>query len=159
MKKEGSAISAPVPGEAAVTAAAMRAAAGLIEEAGIGRLLVSCRGDHVIIHVSQHDGDAAVRSGLVAALAGLLGASPFQRDSRSSPEAWLEAAGQVRGVPVEVFTALDARPAPGGAGALAARPGGHVTVIGAGQQLPPGWRWVTDLDDEHAASAAGQTVP
>ena len=149
-------MSAPVTGEAAVTAAAMRAAAGLIEEAGIGRLLVSCRGDHVIIHVSQHDGDAAVRSGLVAALAGLLGASPFQRDSRSSPEAWLEAAGQVHGIPAEVFTPLAVRPAPGGAGSLAAGPSGQVSVIGSGQQLPPGWRWVTEPGDEHAVPAARQ---
>jgi len=152
-------MSAPVTAQAAVTAAAMRAAAGLIEQAGIGGLLVSCHRGHVTIHLSQRDGDAAARAGLVAVLAGLLGTSPFRRDSRTGPDAFWEAAGQVGGFPVEVFTALAVRPAPGGAGSLAAGPARQHAVIGAGQELPTGWRWITDLDEDHAVPAAGQQVP
>jgi hypothetical protein len=138
---------------AARSAAAIRAAADLVEQAGIGGLPVSCQHDRILIQVIERDGDPRARAQMVAALAGVLGCVPAQYDRRGSPGAWLEAAGQIRGVPAEVFTPLAVRPAPGGPGSLAAAPGGRVAVIGAGQPLPPGWRWVTELDDPRTVPA------
>ena len=142
------------PGSAAAAAAAIRAAADLVEQAGAGGLSVSCHRGRILIHVAECDGDGPQRATMVAAVAGVLGCVPAQTSSHASADAWLEAAGQVSGVPAEVFTPLAVRPAPGGTGSLAASPGGRVAVIGAGRQLPPGWRWITELDDEHAAPAA-----
>jgi hypothetical protein len=143
---------------AAVTAAAMRAAAAVIEQAGLAGLQVRCYRGHVCIQVSQHDGDAAVRADRVAALARLIGASPVQRDSRAAPAAFWEAAGHAAGAEVEVFTALAVRPAPGGAGSLAAGPDGQQAAISTARDLPPGWRWVTELDEPAAPAAARQEV-
>jgi hypothetical protein len=148
-------MSIPVSGSAAVTAAAMLDAAALIEQAGIGGLLVSCHHDRVAIQVGQHDGEAAARAGLVTALARMIGASPVQRHSQASAQAWLEAAGHAGNTRIEVWTPLAVRPAPGGAGTLALAPGAQVSVLAAGQPLPPGWRWVTELDQ----ATDGQEAP
>ena len=66
------------------------------------------------------------------------------------PAAWLETAGRAGGTVIEVRTPLAVRTVPGGT--LAAGPDGAQSVIAAGQQPPPGWRWVTELDDEPGAS-------
>jgi|HubBroStandDraft_1064217.scaffolds.fasta_scaffold709410_2 hypothetical protein len=146
--------------EAARSAAAIRAAADLVEQAGIGGLAVSCHRDRIVIHVGERDGDPQARARTVAAVAGVLGCVPAQTSSGASANAWLEAAGQVSGVRAEVFTPLAVRSAPGGAGSLAAGPGGRIAVIGAGQQLPAGWRWVTELDDPRTVpSDLPQQVP
>ena len=148
-------MSAPCPaGDAAAAAAVIRAAADLVEQAGAGGLAVSCCRGRILIQITRRDGDGPQRAAMVAAVARVLGRVPGQASSHVSADAWLEAAGQVRGVPAEVFTLLAVRPAPDGTGSLAADPDGRVAVIGAGQQLPPGWRWITELDDEHAAPAA-----
>jgi len=140
-------MSLSLPPSGALTAAAMRAAAALIEQAGaVGLLLVSCHGGHVTIHVGPHDADVAVRAGQVAALASLLGTSPYQYDGTAAPAAWLQAAGQAGGATIEVTTRLRVRPAPGRTGTLAQTPSGQRSVITAGQDLPAGWRWITDLD-------------
>ena len=149
-------MSAVTSAAAARSAAVIRAAADLVEQAGIGGLAVSCRRGRISIHVAEGDGDPQARAAMVAAVAGVLGCVPAQWDSRAPAGAWLEAAGQICGVPAEVFTPLAVRAAPGGAGPLAAGPGGRVAVISAGQELPPGWRWVTELDDPHAAAVPGQ---
>lgn len=135
-------------------AAVIRAAADLIEQAGIGGLAVSCHHGRILIHVAEHDGDPQARAQMVAAVAGVLGCVPAQTSSHASAYACLEASGQISGVLAEVFTPLAVRPAPGGAGSLAADPGGRVAVIGTRQPLPPGWRWVTELDDARAVPAA-----
>jgi hypothetical protein len=139
---------------AARSAAVIRAAADLVEQAGVGGLPVSCHRDRILVHVGERDGDPQARAQTVAAVAAVLGCVPAQTSSHASAHAWLEAAGQVSGVRAEVFTPLAVGPAPGGAGSLAAGPGGQVAVIGAGQPLPPGWRWVTELDDARAVPAA-----
>jgi hypothetical protein len=61
------------------------------------------------------------------------------------PAAWLETGGRAGGTVVEVMTPLAVRAVPGGT--LAAGPDGERAVIACGQP-PPGWRWVTELDDE-----------
>jgi hypothetical protein len=138
---------------AARSAAAIRAAADLVEQAGIGGLSVSCHHDRILIHVAERDADPQARARIVAAVAGVLGCVPAQTSSHASADAWLEAAGQISGVPAEIFTPLAVRPEPGAGGSLAAGPGGRVAVIGAGAQLPAGWRWVTELDDARAVPA------
>src|SRR5579875_944660 len=118
-------MSIPVISEAAAMAAALVDAAALIEEAGVSGLTVTCYGDRVRILVGASAGDARQRAAVVAALGGLAG-----------------------GTLVEVTTPLAVRAAPGGT--LAAGPDGGRAVIAAGQQPPPGWRWVTELDDDPA---------
>lgn len=140
-------MSIPITSGAAVTAAALLDAAALIEQAGIGGLFVTCYEDRVSICAGTRVGDTRSRAAVVAALAALAGAaSGRQCDATSgSPAAWLQATGQAGGTTIEISTQLAVRAAPGGT--LAAGPDGQQAVIAAGQQLPPRWRWVTELDD------------
>ena len=139
-----------------------RSAADLIQDSGAAGLHVSCDdvGDvQVMIQVTGRAGDAAARAGLVAALAALMGASPCQSDARSAPSAWLHADGHPGGAPVRVYTPLivTATAVAGGAPApLALTADGYPAIVPDGQPLPPGWRWVTELDPEAAAAAGGQ---
>ena len=146
----------PAIGEPAVTAAAMRAAAGLVEESGLAGLSVTCTGEQISVQVCTWAGDPGHRAAQVALLARLAGTRAYQHDSRASAFSQIQACGQAGGIPVTVFTALEVRTRPGGAGPvpLAIGPGGQVTAVPGGQ-LPAGWRWVTDLDDEPAAAAPG----
>jgi hypothetical protein len=98
-------------------------------------------------------GGAARRAALVAALGGLAGAGRYRQCDIAGerPAAWLDTAGRAGGTVIEVTTALAVRAAPGGT--LATGPGGQRAVIAAGQQPPPGWRWVTDLDDDPGEAA------
>ncbi len=141
-------MSIPVTGGAAATAAALLDAAALIEESGVSGLTVTCYCDRVRILVSASAGDARQRAAAVAALGGLAGAARCRQadNAGAEPAAWLDAAGQAGGTLIEVTTPLAVRPAPGGT--LAAGPGGQQAVIAPGQPPPPGWRWVTELDDE-----------
>jgi hypothetical protein len=147
-------MSIPVISGAAVTVAALLDAAALIEQAGIGGLSVSCCQDRVSIFAGSSLGDARSRAAVVAALGELAGADRCrQRDGTGgSPAAWLDAAGQAGGTIVEITTRLAVRAVPGGT--LAAGPAGQQAVIAAGQQLPAGWRWVTDLDDDPGGEPA-----
>ena len=137
---------------AAVTAAALLDAAALIEQSGIGGLYVTCYEDRVTISAGDSAGGPGERAAIVAALGALAGAGRCrQRDSLSgSPAAWLTAAGHAGDTIIEISAPLAVRAADGGT--LAAGQGGQRAVIAAGQQLPPGWRWVTSLDEP----AAGQ---
>jgi|SRR5215472_5476955 len=139
-------MSIPVVSSAAATAAALVDAAALIEESGAAGLTVTCYCDHVSILVSTNAGDAACRAGIVAALGELAGAARCRQADTAGdrPAAWLDAAGRAGGTLVEITTPLAVRAVPGGT--LAAGPDGQQAVIAAGQQPPPGWRWVTELD-------------
>jgi len=141
-------MSIPVISVASATAAALLDAAVLIEQSGAGGLYVTCCEDRVTIWAGARAGDAGERAAVVAALGQPAGAARCrQRDSLGgSPAAWLEAAGQAGSALIEITTQLTVRTVSGGA--LAARPGGQQAVIAAGQQLPAGWRWVTDLDSQ-----------
>jgi len=149
----------PAIGGPAVTAAAMRAAAGLVEESGLAGLSVTCSGEQISVQVCTWAGDPGQRAAHVALLARLAGTRAYQHDSRTSAFSQIQASGQARGIPVTVFTALAVRTQPAGAGPvpLAVAPGGQVTAVPDGQ-LPAGSRWVTDLDDEPAAAAPGREV-
>jgi len=80
---------------AATPAAVIRAAADLVEQAGIGEMAVSCHHGRILVHVAERDGDPAARARMVAAVAGVLGCVPAQWLSRSrSPRfrgAWIPA--------------------------------------------------------------------
>ena len=149
----------PVIGEPAVTAAAMRAAAGLVEQSGLAGLSVTCTGEQISVQVCTWAGDPAQRAAHVARLARLAGTHAYQHDSRASAFSQIQACGQARGIPVTVFTALEVRTRPAGAGLvpLAIAPGGQVTAVPGGQ-LPAGSRWVTELDDEPAAAALAREM-
>ena len=148
-------MSIPVLSGASAMAAALLDVAVLIEEAGADGLAVTCYSGSTSILVSTGAGGARFRAALVAALGELAGAARCRQSDVAGerPASWLEAAGRAGGTVIEVRTPLAVRTAPGGT--LATGPGGQQSVIGAGQQPPPGWRWVTELDDE---PGAGQEV-
>ena len=113
---------------------------------------MTCCTDRACILVSAGAGGAGDRAALVAALGELAGAARCRQCDVAGerPGSWLEAAGRAGGTVVEVRTPLAVTAAPGGT--LAAGPDGRQAVVAAGQQPPPGWRWVTELDDEPGGS-------
>jgi hypothetical protein len=142
-----------VSSEAAVMAAVLVDTAALIEEAGAAGLSVTCSCDRARILVTTSAGGAAARAALVAALGELAGAGRYRQCDIAGerPAAWLEAAGRAGGTVIEVTTTLAVRAVPGGT--LAVGSAGERAVISCGQQPPPGWRWVTDLDDDPGEAA------
>jgi len=145
-------MSIPILPGASAMAAALLDVAVLIEEAGADGLAVTCYQDSTSILVSTCAGGARDRAALVAALGELAGAARCRQSDIAGerPAAWLEAAGRAGSTVIEVRTPLAVRTAPGGT--LAAGPDGAQSVVASGQQPPPGWRWVTELDDEPGAS-------
>jgi len=141
-------MSIPVLSGASAMAAALLDAAVLIEEAGAGGLAVTCYQDSTSILVSTSAGSARHRAGVVAALGELAGTARCRQAdvTGGQPAAWLDAAGQAGSTVIAVTTPLAVRAVPGGT--LAAGPDGQHAVIAAGQQPPPGWRWVTEPGDE-----------
>ena len=137
----------PVLGQTATAAAALRAAAALIESTGIAGLSVTCDDSQISIHVGERLGDAASRAALVTRLAAAIGTTAVRADSPASPLAWVRADGAIGGLPARVFTAVDVQHA--GALPLACDPAGN-TARAATPALPPGWRWLTSLDPDPA---------
>jgi hypothetical protein len=137
--------------DCAVTAAAMRAAAAIIEESGLPALSVTCTSHEITVQVSAEAGTAAERAAQVGQLARIAGTHPYRDDSAASAWSSVRACGQARGIPVTIFTALQVRTGgPAGTSPLAAAPGGRIVPVPGGK-LPAGWRWVTDLDDAPGA--------
>jgi hypothetical protein len=142
----------PLIGQVATTAAAMRAAAGLIESAGIPGLSVTCDDEQVSIQVGDHLGDPATRAGLIARLAAAIGATAVRADSAASPLSWIRAEGAISGLRVRAFTAIPVQHT--GDLPLATNDAGQIAQA-AEPSLPPGWRWLTSLDPApHASEAA-----
>jgi hypothetical protein len=141
---------------AAALAAALLEAAVLVEDAGAGGLVVNCCDGRVSVSVGRGCGDARARAAIVAALGARAGAAGWRRHDfagSAGPCACLQATGRAGGAEVGICAYLDVATVPGGA--LATSPAGPRAVITAGYPLPPGWRWVTGLDDE---AAVGQEV-
>jgi hypothetical protein len=137
-------------GQPPVTAAALRAAAELVERSGLTGLSVTCDDDQVDVHVSRFFGDAAARAAAVAALAELMGGAALQSDDPHRPVSWLRGCGVLAGVPARVYTPLEVPTvdlSAGGHAAVAISPGGPLPHPAGRGRLPAGWRWATELDD------------
>jgi hypothetical protein len=141
----------PAITDCAVTAAAMRAAAAIIEESGMPGLSVTCSSREIAVQVGAEAGAAAERAAQVGQLAQIAGTHAYRDDSETTPWSSVRACGHARGIPVTIFTALRVRTGgPAGADPLAAGPGGQIVPVPGGK-LPRGWKWVTDLDDAPGA--------
>jgi hypothetical protein len=137
----------PVIGQIATTATVMRAAADLIEQAGIAGLSVTCEDEQISVQVGEHLGDVATRAVLVARLAAAIGTIPVRADSPAAARSWVRAEASIAGLPVKVFTAIPVQHT--GGIPLACDSGGNIALATgepARRALPPGWRWLTDLD-------------
>lgn len=133
----------PVIGQIVTTAAAMRAAASLIESAGIAGLSVTCGDEAISVQVSEHLGDPAARAALVARLAAVIGAAPVRADSACGTLSWVKAEGCIGGLRTHVFTPVPVQHADGIP--LACDDAGRVAQATT-PSLPAGWRWLTGLD-------------
>jgi hypothetical protein len=136
---------------AAGLAGALLEAAVLVESTGAGGLAVTCYDGRISISVGRACGDARARAALVTVLGRRAGAAGWQRHDvlgSAGPQACLQATGRAGPAEIGICAYLDAAAVPGGT--LAASPGGARAVIAAGHPLPPGWRWVTGLDDQPA---------
>lgn len=133
----------PVVGRPSTTAAAMRAAAAMIESTQITGLSVTCDDNQIAIQVGSHLGDDAGRAGLVARLAAALGTTAVRADSLTGPTAWVRADGSLAGLPTKVFTTVSIQEADGLP--LACDNAGNIAQA-ATPVLPTGWRWLTNLD-------------
>jgi len=147
----------PALTDCAVTAAAMRAAASIIEDSALAGLSVTCTGEQITVQVCEQAGDPAERARQAGLLAGIAGTQACRHDSPVTAYCQVTAYGHVRGIPVSIFTptGVRTRPADTGPVPLAAGPGGQVTAVPGGT-LPAGWRWVTGLDPGPAGTAPGQ---
>jgi hypothetical protein len=82
----------------------IRAAADLVEQAGIAGLAVWPEPDEIVIQVPEHAGDVPARAAAVARLAALTGTQPAP-DHRPGPTCgWIAARGLFAGHPVRIFT-------------------------------------------------------
>ena len=133
----------PVIGQIVTTAAAMRAAATLIESAQIAGLSVTCGDDAISVQVSEHLGDPAARAALVARIAAVIGAAPVRAGSASGALSWVRAEGSIAGLRAHVFTEVPVQHADGIP--LACDDAGRIAQA-ATLPLPAGWRWLTSLD-------------
>jgi len=84
----------------------IRAAADLVDQAGITGLSVWPEPDEIVIQVPEHAGDMPSRAAAVARLAALAGTEPAP-DRRPGPTCgWIHARGMFAGHPVRIFTPL-----------------------------------------------------
>lgn len=141
----------PVTGQIVTTTAAMRAAAALIESAGIAGLSVTCDDDQIAIQVCEHLGDPAVRAGMVARLATAIGGTAVRADSAGSPVSWVRAEGAIAGLRVHAFTAIPVQHS--GDLPLACNDADQIAEA-ATPSLPAGWRWLTSLGIAAVPAAA-----
>lgn len=90
----------------------IRAAAELIEQAGVPGLALYPHPDEIVIQVPSADGDTASRAAKVARLAAIAGCEPAP-DPRPGPtQGWICARGTFAGCPVHIYTAVTKEEAP-----------------------------------------------
>ena len=82
----------------------IRAAADLIEQAGIPDLAVWPEPDEIVIQVPEHAGDTPARAGKVARLAALTGCEAAPDPCPGRTQGWIHARGKFAGHPVHIFT-------------------------------------------------------
>jgi len=82
----------------------IRAAADLLEQAGIAGLAIWPGPDEIVIQVPEHAGDTPSRTRKVARLAALAGCQPAPDPDPGRTRGWLHARGTFAGHPVHIFT-------------------------------------------------------
>ena len=87
-----------------------RAAADLIEQAGIEDLSVCPGPEEIVIQVPGHAGDAPARAAKVAWLAALTGCEPAPDHRPGSTRGWIFARGLFAGHPVRIYTPVTETP-------------------------------------------------
>jgi hypothetical protein len=88
----------------AVHVRVIRAAADLLEQAGITGLCVWPEPDEIAIQVPEHAGDLPSRAAAVARLAALTGGRPAPDPRPGKTRGWIGARGQFAGHPVHIYT-------------------------------------------------------
>jgi hypothetical protein len=95
----------------AAQAHALRAAAALIERAGIAGLSLTVDDDRITIQVPVHLAGPGARVAAVALLAATTGATAARNDRPGSrTHGWVSAEGQIAGHAIRVFTAIEPAP-------------------------------------------------
>jgi hypothetical protein len=89
----------------------IRAAADLIEQAGVPRLVLYPEPDKIVIQVPEDLGDVAARTRAVARIAALTGAAPAPDPRPGVTRGWILARGHFAGHPVHVFAPVSQEPA------------------------------------------------
>jgi hypothetical protein len=84
----------------------IRAAADLIEQAGIPGLMLYPEPGEIVIQVPQTSGDARSRAARVARLAALTGCRPAPNPQPGATQGWIDARGTFAGHRVHIFTPL-----------------------------------------------------
>jgi hypothetical protein len=82
----------------------IRAAADLVEQAGIPGLAIWPEPDEIHIQVPEHAGDTGSRAAAVARLAALTGGQPEPDPGPGTTRGWIHARGQFAGHPVHIYT-------------------------------------------------------
>jgi hypothetical protein len=82
----------------------IRAAADLLEQAGIAGLAIWPEPDEIVIQVPEHAGDTPARAGKVARLAALTGCEPGSDPRPGRTRGWICARGTFAGHPVHIYT-------------------------------------------------------
>ena len=82
----------------------IRAAADLIEQAGIPGLAVWAEPDEIVIQVPEASGDAPSRAARVTRLAALTGCEPAPDQQPGRTQGWIHARGKFAGHPVRIYT-------------------------------------------------------
>jgi hypothetical protein len=82
----------------------IRAAADLVEQAGLTGLAVWPGPHEIVIQVPEHAGDAPSRAAAVARLAAITGAEPGPDPYPGATRGWISARGQFAGHPVHIYT-------------------------------------------------------
>ncbi len=82
----------------------IRAAADLLEQAGLAGLAVWPEPDEIVIQVPEHAGDTPCRAAAVARLAALVGGRPAPSSRPGKTRGWINARGTFAGYPVRIYT-------------------------------------------------------
>jgi hypothetical protein len=90
----------------------IRAAADLIEQAGIPGLALCPAQGEIVIQVPESIGDIAARTGAVARLAALTGGTPAPDPRPGVTRGWICARGWFAGHPVHVYAPVKEETAP-----------------------------------------------
>jgi hypothetical protein len=83
----------PAIADCAVTAAAMRAAASIMEESALAGLSVTCDSGQITVQVCEWSGSPAERAAQVGLLAAIAGTHAYQHDSRTTAWTQINACG------------------------------------------------------------------